>query len=387
MNCSTTTTSGDASRPPTRTNEPALSRTTGPLTDREFKRILIVKPSSLGDIVHALPVLSGLRTRYPEADIRWLVADNFAPLIADHPDLNGLILFDRNRFRSAGSRLGASVAFYRMLRELRGHAFDLVLDLQGLFRSGFMARATGASVRIGFRDTREFASIFYTHKIQPLENEPHAADRNYLVSRMLGFDAVSMKFDLALTQAERSAAAGLLSEVGLEDSDPFVAVLPGARWETKRWDPSRIAAAVDRVHAETGVRSVLFGAPDERSVCSAVADDARSNPLNLCGKTGIRGLVASLARAAAVLTHDSGPMHIAVALGRPLVAIIGPTNAGKTGPYGVPEAVRRVDLPCAPCYLKRLSQCPHGHECMRSIEVAEVADALIRLLSVAGWKS
>ncbi len=354
------------------------------LADRSFQRILMVKPSSLGDIIHALPVLHGLRSRFPDARISWLIAEPFAPMIRRHPQLDDIIIFDRRRFARLYANPGAALEFARFLRSLRCSGFDLAIDLQGLFRSGLLTYATGASVRIGFHNAREGASIFYTHRLRTENDDLHAADKNYLVSRLLGFDHLPMQFDLAVTDEERSAAAKLVTGAGLDPEQPFIAVLPGARWETKRWPPERFATAIDRIFDRCSLPALLLGDSSEAPLCRQVAARAQSGPLNLAGATGIRDAVAILERAALVITHDSAPMHIATALHRPLVAILGPTNPRRTGPYKMSSAVLQADLPCAPCYLKHLAQCPYDHRCMQTVEVDDVVSAAVDAFQQAG---
>jgi heptosyltransferase I len=356
----------------------APSRTIGSLSEREFEHILLVKPSSLGDIVHALPVLHGLRIRYPQARIDWLVGKSFADLLAGHPEVNELVVFDRARFGRLGTSAGATVAFLRFVKSLRARRYDLVIDLQGLFRSGFLARASGAPVRLGFAGARESAWLFYTHRLEVPAPVEHAADKNYQVAHALGFAHVPMTFDLAVTGAERRRAAELLHGAGLPPGTPFAAVLPGARWETKRWPPDRFAAVVDRLATEHHLASVLMGGPDERPLCATVARACQRPPMDLAGQTSLREMTAILAAAAVVLCHDSAPMHLAAALGRPLVCILGPTSAARTGPYGAPATILQAALPCVPCYLRRMSQCRFHHQCMQDIAVGPVAQAVAK---------
>ena len=150
-----------------------------------------------------------------------------------------------------------------------------------------------------------------------------------------------------------------------------MAVLPGARWETKRWSAERFAAMIDRVHADQGIRGVLLAGSDEKALCESIAGRAVSPLANLAGQTDVRDVLAILERAAVVVAHDSAPMHMAAALDRPLVAILGPTNPSRTGPYGMRPSVIQADLPCVPCYLKRLDECAYHHECMESVGVAD----------------
>jgi len=342
------------------------------LADRSFKRILLIKPSSLGDVVHALPVLSGLRRRFPDAHVAWLIGRGFAPLIAGHPDLDDAIEFDRRAMTRLILSNRANRALIDLIRRLRAGSFDLVIDLQGLFRSGFFARATGAGVRLGFRRAREGAWWFYTHKLNTPDRDMHAVDRNWLVAHALGFADQPKRFDLGLTDAERSAGEQLLTGAGVGPTETFVAVLPGARWNTKQWLIPRFVEVIDRLDRDQGVRCVLMGGAGERLRCGQIAAACSVEPVNLCGATTLRTLIALIERSSAVLCHDSGPMHLAAALNRPLTAICGPTNPDRTGPYANRDAVIRIDLPCSPCYLRHLSQCRHHHRCMTGINTDAV---------------
>lgn len=359
----------------TRVTTPA-PQTSSSLAGREFARILLIKPSSLGDIVHALPVLYGLRRRYPDARIDWLVSKSCADLLAGHPDLDELIVFDRHRFGRLGRSLSASTGFLRFLRSLRTRGYDLAIDLQGLFRSGFLAFASGAKVRIGFAGARELAWIFYTHRMSDPPGAVHAAERNYGVAGLLGFDDMPMIFDLALSDTERHRGAEMLKASGLPSDARFAAVLPGARWETKCWLPERFAEVIDRLEGEQQLRCVLMGAPAERDVCASIAQRCRSQPINLAGQTTLREMASILANATVVLCHDSAPMHLAAAQHRPMVCILGPTNPARTGPYGTNAAILQANLPCVPCYLRKLSQCGFDHRCMREVSAAEVTSAI-----------
>ena len=162
----------------------------------EFRRILIIKPSSFGDVIHAMPVLHGLRSRFPHARISWLVANSCAGLLEGHPDLDEVIRFDRKRYGRIGRSLGPTIEFVRFLSGLRRRSFDLVLDLQGLFRSAFLTLAAGARVTLGFANAREFAPLFYTRRIPVPDPDMHAVDRNYLFARTLGFGDLPVAFNL-----------------------------------------------------------------------------------------------------------------------------------------------------------------------------------------------
>lgn len=353
------------------------------LQERTFERVLLIKPSSLGDVVHALPVLHALRRRYPHAGIDWLVATPFASLLEGHPDISEVILFDRKRFARLARSLRVVREFLRFVGRLRARRYDLVIDLQGLFRSGFLAAASGAPVRIGFADAREGARMFYTHRLPPAPPDTHAVDRNYRVGELLGFADSPVEFPLPIPAAVRDEASALLRQVGLGAGEPYIAVAPAARWETKVWAGERFAAAIDALQESRSTRCVLLGSPAEAETCRRISEACRTRPINVAGRTDVRLLAALLERAAVVLCHDSAALHLAVAFGRPLVCLIGPTNPRRTGPYRRLEDVVRLELDCSPCYFRRLRQCPHDHRCMRDLSTERVVAAVQRSLDRA----
>lgn len=350
------------------------------LRQRQFERILLIKPSSLGDVVHALPVLHGLRKRFPRARIDWLISRPLLPLLDGHPELDELIPFDRKHFGKMAVSPSAAVDFARFVRNLRRRRYDLTVDLQGLFRSGFLCWACGSAVRAGFQDAREGASMFYTHRVHVHDPDMHAVDRNYRFGELLGFEDVPIHFGLNVSESARVEAANLLKGVGIKKGDRVVVVAPGARWETKVWMPERFAGTIDEIHGNGPARCVLVGGREEQDLCDRIMAACRTTPKSLAGQTNLSVLPAVIERADLVLCQDSAVLHLAVALGRPLVCLIGPTNPRRTGPYRRSGDVVRRDLDCAPCYLRKLTQCRHDHRCMTELTVNEVVAAVERAL-------
>jgi len=354
------------------------------LAEREFRRILIIKPSSPGDILHALPVLRGLRRRYPDAHIAWLVASAFVDLVEKDAELNEVIPFDRKRFGRVGRSLTVTAEFVLFLRGLRRRRFDLVIDLQGLFRSGFIARATGAAVRIGPAEARELAGLFHTHRLPRRDRDAHAVEKNYALAEVLGFDDAPARFEQSIIDADRQAAAQLLKQAGFLPGERFAVLVPATRWETKCWPAERFGLLARRLRDAQHIDSVLVGGPGDRALGEAAADASGGAAKNLCGTTTLRELAALIEKSAIVITADSTPMHMAAALDRPLVALFGPTSPNRTGPYERMGDVLRLDLDCAPCYFRKLRQCPHAHACMQQLDVEQVfAAASSRLLRTA----
>ncbi|MDW8223383.1 MAG: glycosyltransferase family 9 protein [Gemmatales bacterium] len=357
----------------------------GELRERLFRRILLIKPSAFGDVLHTLPVLVKLRRRYPAAIIDWLITPENADAVRYHPALNEVVLFPRRQIGMFGSQRLSWQRWGNLLWQLRKKRYDLVIDLQGLLRSGLLTWWTGAPTRIGFgrprqgsgapqdrfarrlrhgwRGSREWAWLAYTHHIPIPTLDVHAIDRYLWVGHLLGFDDAPPELRIYWPlQADAWAADFVRREIGQR---PWILIAPSTVWPTKRW-PSAHFAAVARQLIALGFAVVIIGSSRDVEVCRQVQALA-PQALNLAGKTTISQLAALMDRATVCLTNDSGPMHLAVALGKPLVALFGPTDPVRIGPYGRLHAVVQSNLPCVPCYFRRLEQCPHQHSCMAQI--------------------
>jgi lipopolysaccharide heptosyltransferase I len=327
------------------------------------RNILIIKPSAIGDLVHALPVLPLLARRWPEARISWLVNSDFADLLEGHPLLAEVIRFERRRFGQGWRNPLSLLGLWRFTRGLRRRRFDLVIDLQGLLRSGWLAWRSGAPARIGFAEARELAPMFYTHRVAADARAEHAVDRYLKVAAALGCNTEPVEFPFAIT-AEDRAAIGRLLDGSLPAGRRIAVLLPGANWPTKRWPAERFAAIAELLRRRMDLEPVIAGGAKDAALAAKIPG------LNLVGRTSLRQLVALLERADLVVANDSGPMHIAAALGRPLVAAYGPTNPASTGPYGRDDSVVRVDIACSPCYSRA---CTH-QSCLQWLSVEPVFD-------------
>lgn len=341
------------------------------------ERIAIIKPSALGDVVHALPVLSALRRAFPAARVTWVVNAAYEPLLAGHPDLTDTLPFDRGTFRK-GWRAAAAYTT-RFAAELRRRRFDLVLDLQGLMRSGLMTLATGARVRVGFANAREGARYAYTRRVKvPDAERIHAVDRYWRVAEAVGAGGGPKRFHVPLRPEASGWAAAQLAPL----PRPLVAVGVGARWVTKRWPPGHFAELLRRGHSHFGGSAVFVGGPEDSPLSQEVARGLTGPALDLAGKTSLPQLAAVLAACDVMLSNDTGPLHLAAALGRPCVAPYTCTRAAKHGPYGFPAGGVETTVPCGGSYLKT---CPHGTVCFAELvpdrlwpPLAEALDAWAR---------
>jgi heptosyltransferase I len=335
----------------------------------EPRNILIIKPSSIGDVVHTWPIWNLLRRHYAKARISWLVTPACAGIIDGLPNLR-LLRFERRGWARAWYSPSAAGDLIRFCRDLRRDHYDLVLDVQGLFRSAWLAFMTGAPVRVGFANAREFAWLFYTHRIPVPTMDQHAVDRYLSLLPAIGCPSAPVEFPFPVADTHRQTVRALLKDIG-----PFAVLCPGANWETKRWPIERFAELVQPLKDRFGLNCVVTGGPEVAELGNHIP-----GAVNLCGKTSLMEVAALFEAASVVIANDSGPMHIASALGRPLVSIFGPTNPIRTGPYGRMETVVRANLECMPCYSRTCTQ--HNHRCLQELGVEPVLATAQRQLEL-----
>lgn len=336
-------------------------------------KILILKPSSLGDLVQALPVLRMLRRHLPAAKIYWWVDAHLSPLLEGDPDLDGVVLFERHRWASPLHWPEA----WRSLRQIRAMRYDWVIDLQALARSGILAWLSGARLTIGLEDLREGAAAFYDLCVPRISFHLHAVDWYLSVLAPLG---VPVRWDFDWLPVRPAVAAGLRKRWPLDRAN-WIALQPGARWLNKRWPVENYTALVSLLARErSGLRFAILGGPAERTLAEQVCAAEPSRCLNLAGQTSLAEMVEWIRFCCLMVTNDSGPMHVAAALRKPVVAIFGPTEPRRTGPYGQIGQALQQPLPCVPC-LK--SRCLHSPplECLQSMPVTRVHDAVVRRLA------
>jgi len=373
------------------------------LQSAEFSRILLIKPSALGDVVHTIPVLVKLRARYPRARIDWLITPENAEIVRCHPALSNVVLFARRDFSKRGRRWRAMVAFFDLLKQIRRAKYDLVIDMHGQMRSALFALFSGARVRIGFdrpikraltvsaehdlknvpshgwRGAREGSWIAYTLRIPIPTLDVHAIDRYLWVAPLLGLDDDPPDLTIHLSSETTFKARRLLEEHRVAASKPLVVLVPGTIWETKHWTIEGFAG-VARAFLHDGFAVALAGTKRDQQRCRQIAA-AAPGACDLSGKTTPAELAALIQRAEVAVTNDSGSMHLAASLGKPMVSIFGPTNPVHIGPYQRPESVVRVDLPCSPCNYRRLSQCPFDHACMKQVTSTMVVERVHKILA------
>ncbi|MBF0345788.1 MAG: lipopolysaccharide heptosyltransferase I [Nitrospirae bacterium] len=333
-------------------------------------KILIVKPSSLGDIVHALPFLNTLSVNYPGAEIHWVVARAFHELLEGHPMIKRLWVVDKDRWKRLASIKSTLDEFRRLKDGLRQERFDIVVDLQGLLRSGIITALSGCATRIGFKEAREGSRFFYNQLVEGGRGL-HAVDRYLRVATsVLNCKVQSVEFPLPMSDV----AANLLG--GLRD---FAVIVPGARWKTKQWEAKKFG----QLAALLPLPSVVIGSVGDIEIARAVTAYSKQTALNLAGRTSFKELIGIIKKARFMITNDTGPMHIAAALNVPVFGVFGPTDPALTGPYGSSCSVIRAGIDCSPCFKKNC----RTKKCMRDLSFQSIYETISQspVLDGRGW--
>lgn len=343
-------------------------------------KVLVVKASALGDVVHALPVLAWLKSADPAMEIDWLVEEGFAPLLQGHPLLHAVKSIATRRWRQRGW-LATVRAGWRTIAQLRAARYDVVLDLQGNSKSGLFTRLSGAPRRYGFAGdgVREWPNLLATnHHVTLTAADHHVSERSLAVARA-AFPSGSehlLAGPLPVWPEAARKVVAQLAEFGLVGRR-FAVLHYGTTWPTKLWALASWQELVLRLEAETGLVPVLtWGGEEERKVVERFAA-AGTGTAVVWPRGSLPELVALLARAAIVVGGDTGPIHIAAAMGTPTVSIYRVTDASRNGPRGDRHRCLQTSLGCSPCLRK---DCERDAECASSIPVAAVMSAVTTLL-------
>jgi len=295
------------------------------------QRFLIVRLSSIGDIVHALPAVTGLARTFPQAEIHWVVEKRHAPLLTGNPHVHRTVELDTLGWRKHLTAAPTLREIRSGLRALREFRYDAAIDFQGLWKSAAVAWLSGAPERIGFakRWLREpGAAVLYTQRVSPGERQ-HVIEMNLSLVERLGVQVSGWQFPLPRSGPDEAYVEAQLTALRLND---FVVVNPGGGWRSKCWSPENYAELIRRLEGSINGGIVLTGSIDEEELIGGILDGAGARRASYLPTTLVQ-LVALLRRAKLFVGGDSGPLHLAAALGTPIVGIYGPTDPARNGPF------------------------------------------------------
>jgi heptosyltransferase-1 len=381
---------------------------------REPGRILIVKLSSIGDVVQSLPVAAALRRRFPSGYLAWAVEPAAADVLIGNPHLNDVLVIggagvgrarraysaevaDASSATKAGCPpptwagsgdsarplppLSSPAALRRALRPFR---FGVSLDLQGLLKSAAVAYLSGARDRIGYRSLREATFFLNNRRIVPDRRDVHAVESYLDFAEALGARREPVEFTIVISGGDRAVVDALLGVAGApfdcaqgkRSCPTHAALIPGARWASKLWPTGRFAAVADALAEEFGLTSVVVGGPGDAGLAREIAAASRAPVVDLTGRTTLKQAAEVFRRCRVTIGNDTGPLYLSAAMGTPTVAVFGPTDSRRLGPYGDGHAKVVAEIPCAPCRNRRCQPL----KCMAAIEPERVVAAARALL-------
>ena len=337
--------------------------------------ILIVKLSAIGDVIHVLPSLAALRHLYPDAHITWVVEEAAAELVKNHPYLDAVLISRRKSWSKdiqKGKILKPLFDMRSLIKELRRRRYDLVIDFHGLFKSSIIVLLSSGKRKLGYDSLQELSGLFLNEKI-PEDMNKHAVDRYLDFPRYLGAKIDNVEFILPPNNDAEVKVRLLMSKYKLDDKK-FIAINPVAYWKTKLWDNEKFAHLADLANNKLKMKVVFTGS--EKESIEGITSRMTTEGINLGGQTSLLDLAYLYKKAQMVITTDSGPMHLASAVGTPVIALFGPTDPARTGPYGKEHIIITAGLSCSPCFLKKCST----RKCMENILPEQVFAAIEKKL-------
>jgi 3-deoxy-D-manno-octulosonic-acid transferase/heptosyltransferase-1 len=349
----------------------------------KLSNILIIKLSSIGDVVHALPFLEVMKNSYPDSSIDWLVEEEASQVISGHPAINRVIISKRKSWEKEilnpykFTKVYSEVAgFYK---ELKSSSYDIVVDLQGLFRSGFLAALSRGKRKVGMSGGREGASFFLKEPPVPVDYDQHAIERYLKVAAYLGCDTGRFSGKIPVSGEDKKKAEKIISYAGGDKK--IIAINPMAKWPTKLWEADKFSELALRLEKELDCRVIFTGSGQDGPVIDEMIKmmkqpDNETGPVNLAGRTSLKELAYLYSRCSLLVCTDTGPMHIAAAMGCRVVALFGPTSPLRTGPYGTGHKVIRSGSDCSPCFKKECGNV----KCMKDITVDMAFDTVSKIL-------
>ncbi len=347
--------------------------------DKSKYNILIVKPSSLGDIIHTIPAVNLLVEYFPDSKIDWIVNPEFQDILKYVPNLDRKIIFQR---KNLGDIVKCIPTTLHLIKEIRQKKYDFVFDFQGLMRSAIFTRLASSNTFIGFDSPKEFlAAWFYNMRYRTEKKIQHALEKN--ISLVTYFFDKDLKIPKNILSKNIEVNENIITRLKNKKIDKLIGIIPGARWESKKWPVEFFIDIIDELSENNpDYKFVILGAKSDLNIAEKILTTVknRKNVVSFVGETDLIELTELIRRTRLILTNDSGPMHIAAALKIKSFVLFGPTDADKTGPYGKSNNIYYPEtLDCIKCFKRK---CPKEKtECHTNINKEKIIKDIIKELS------
>jgi len=344
-----------------------------------IQRILIVRLSSLGDIIHTLPAVLLLKKMYPKAMLHWIVKENYAEVFKEVDFVDKVIPLDIEKWKKEFFTKETITQIFEISKKLKDTKYELAIDFQGSIKSGFISLLSRAPVRLSFSPfyCREPLAAFFANVwVKPKELKMcHKVEKNIKLLEPLNIKRHQVEFGLKVPPKSKKLQEFFENSNFLNSKSAFVALNPGARWETKRWPTKHWVALTERL-AKSGLTPILIWGPGEEKIVNEIVKEASFPPV-VAPPTTLGELISFIANTDLFIAGDTGPLHIAAALGVPVIGLYGPTDPRLNGPYGQLDRVIMADISCRGCWRRRCSKL----ECMENIKPEAVFN-LVRKIKV-----
>jgi 3-deoxy-D-manno-octulosonic-acid transferase/heptosyltransferase-1 len=341
----------------------------------------MVKLSAIGDVIHTLPALNAIKSHFPDAHITWLVEEDAASLVEGHEALDRVLVSKRKRWMRglrSSSFFSTISEIYRFIKALRDTHYDMILDFQALLKSGVLIAFARGRRKIGFGkglEHMEHSYIFLNERIPAVDMEIHALSRGMMFMEALGIPSDTVEYKLPVSSHDYEKVEDLMTTYGLLGAKTLIAINPVAKWETKLWANKKFSQLADMLIHRYDAKIVFTGGPDDRPTIQDIMAAMKGHAVNLAGHTTLKMLAALYEKMVFVVSTDTGPMHMAAAVGTPVVALFGPTAPWRTGPFGTGHQIVRAEPECSPCFKRECKTI----DCMEQISVQQVVDAIHKL--------
>ncbi|MDM8536001.1 lipopolysaccharide heptosyltransferase II [Desulfobacterales bacterium HSG17] len=347
--------------------------------------ILIIKLSAIGDVIHTLPALNAIRKHYPNSKITWVVEEAAASIVQGHEALDRVLVSKRKKWLKgllkSSSRNKSIKEISSFIRQLRDTNYDLVIDFHQLLKSGVVVWLARGKVKAGFdkgMQHMEHSYFFLNKPIPPVSMEHHALSRYLMLVQALGIPVKKVEYKLPVGKPHRQAIDKVLSENNMGNSKMLIAINPVAQWKTKLWENKKFSKLADCLIKTYKADIIFTGGPEDLPIVQDIIDNMKENALNLAGKTTLKILAALYEKTRFVISTDTGPMHLCVAVKTPVIALFGPTAPWRTGPFGPNHEVIRLGMECSPCFKRECMR--KDLLCMRGIDVEDILERVDKLV-------